>query len=1014
MNTWEMTHDMAEEATRRVVYCDRDRDQEFIKLAESFIFRKLSERSWVNSSAGSKTGDESMAMMIRNAKPGDNYECMRMAKLVLHSPKLPAFIYVMKLDCARELYLRLAAVAAYAHIDSPHTFYRISISCTNSPLHHEANMITGDRLAAASKWSAALYDEPRLASAYGQCLLAHAHRTGLRALGDGSESSDGSNSMEDDDTDLGMDASSGMSTAESTEHWLMPVPSGMDQLRTLLVQNASMPTKPRAQRNSWLHFGSKTAMRHLYEPLRHQHAPIVRTLLIVYFYCVYQCSELLIKPTPKGNRDEYLLRIMRYGVEWITSEADKSSRREHLPQRPCDISIELVFSVYEAAIRLGLAMIQGKIVGDQVDAAIVALLHSSFAYISKDRLIASLRRICNLFSVLRSAQAADSVMVAQRLAVTATGHDPVVVALINDLFHSHMIIRAQQVVRIGHRILSHHSFRETIASSSSGEGMRLATSWRCFMQQKIILYLKHTYSDDELVTLRFIEDPVPTPLELRATVTSSIPELRDGLDYVIVWSPMHVHRETAVVLQRRHFHLLCGGELVRCLARQQRLDSYWFPQRNTLYAGARVARAFLDNAYTGYHMQALAIICRVRITSTVHFCEGDEVQAAFNRLLLLLTRLVAGAKTKARLALVDAVCEACEKGDGEPLWTVLETALTSCATDVVYSVPRNKRPIPDRPPANLPSRNEELWANMFGAAKTRPTAQIVDAKRRKLNDPDYDCDSECSDEEEQRWQEEDRRRDREVQEALRQEASGRSGAAFRNVRRRRGQLFVGNALRTRTGNYYALRRGELQRDGGKSHLLLLDSLLVCRPPMPLRVMAQIRAVIVKKTNVDDELHSIPLPAISPAGDRDKWNSNGIVDIGSPLATIADDVNLCAVLACAMDCIPGLYRNSGKDPSSWPLLRECAHHYVDYLLDEARRTDTIYTPVARSPIIGTVPESYSTTRFSSIERIALLTELSRENRGEGGVPRPFTDAYPCCMEAVFTNFYWISTQCAGVL
>ena len=1016
----ELITDIANEATRRIVFCDRERDLEFVTLAENIIREKSEAKDWTIYHSAARTNSEPLAVLVKRTntkEEEEEYECMRMAKMVLYSPDRPAFIYVLKLDCALFLYRRLAAIAAHQHMLVPSSFYRIGVSCTPSPSFHAHNLNEGAILAIRSKWSAVLYDQPRLTRAYGDCLTREAFRNGLRTVTDGSESSDGGagdSSMNDSD-DLGLDASSDMSIAESSEHWTPPLPVDMPRLRALLAKKAARPTRPRAHNRRWTYFGNNSTLQSLYEPLQRQHAPTVRTLLILYFYTVYQCSELLIVTPPMGNRDDYLLRLSRYGVDWLVTDSERPERRKHLPQRPCDISLELVFSVYEVAVRIGLAIAQGKLWGEATNAAIISLLHPSFPFISKDRLVRALCKLCNLFVALRSTCAADSLIEAQRMVQQATENDPVAEAFTSDLFNSHMLLREMQAVRPGHRILSHRTFRATACSSGSERALDLAVKWRCFLQQRVIAYLQHEYTDEQLVTLRFLDNPIPTPLELRATVTSSLPELRDGVDYAIVWSPMHVDREISMVMQRKHMRVLCGGEMVRCLARQQRFENYWFPSRNTLYAGVRIARAFMNNACTGYHLQALAIICRVRVVPSTLFTEGDGVEKACARLQALLERVAT-----TRITLVDAICDACEKGDGAPLWTLLETALTPKATDVLYSAPSKKPPIPQRPPALASERAKELWQKLFGCTE-QPTGRVVERKRQRQEDQGYDCDDECPDPEERRWQEEDRRRNAEVEELMSRESSGKRGVINRAVRRRRGMLFVGRSMRTRTDRHVALPRADLQHDEGTSHLLLLDALLVAKPRLPPAIFARIRVNVNATACTSQEVHSVPLESLSPAGNIDKWRTATMPELNPPTQEIDENVSLCAVLACAMDCIPGLYRNSGgqkgdaKGDASQVAqkraeVRQRAQEIVAYLLDDTRRQTIVYTPIARSPIIGTTPESYNSTRLSSIERIALVTDPPRSSQGSrGGVPRPFTDAYPCCIEAVFTNFYWIATH-----
>ncbi len=1013
----DLINDIANEATKRIIYCDRDRDLEFVTLAENIVREMTDSNDWTIYHSAFGKNSEPLAAFIECTQSKEDqpaYEHMRMAKLVLYSPNLPAFIYVLKLDCALFLYRCLAAVGAHQHMLMPSSFYRIGVACTSAPDFHEHNLIEGSAMAVRSKWSAVLYDQPRLTRAYGDCLLREAARNGLRAITDGSESSDGGDHM-DDSEDLGLDASSDMSMAESSEHWSSPAPVDMPRVRALLAKKAARTSRPRAYNQRWTYFGNNTTLQSLYEPMQRQHAPTVRTLLIVYFYTVYQCSELLIIAPITTNRDELLLRLSRRRIDWLVADSERPERRRHLPQRPCDISLQLVFSVYEAAVRIGMAISQGKIWGDTANAAIISLLHPSFPFISKGRLTSALWKLCNVFAALRSTCSADSVSEAQRMVHRATDGDPVAEALTADLFDSHMLIREMQAVRPGHRILSHRTFCATTCSSGAQKALDLTVEWRCFLQQRLLAYLQHTYTDEQLVTLCFTEDPVPTPLELRATVTSSLPALRDGRDYMIVWSPLHVHRQIFLVMQRKHMHVMCGGEMVRCLARQQRFENYWFPRRTVLYAGVRIARAFMHNACTGYHLQALAIICRVRVAPITLFREGDEVDAACARLQALLERVA-----PTRTGLVDAICNACEKGDGAPLWTLLETALTPRATEVLYTVPNNKPSIPIVPPASASERGKVLWESLFGGINQN-NGRVVERKRPREVDEDYDCDDECPDPEERRWQEEDRRRAAEVRELMRLETSGKRGAINRAVRRRRGVLFTGKLLRTRTDRHVALSRGELHIDEGRSHLLLLDALLVAKPRLPLAIFARIRVNVNPTACTSQEVHSVPLISISPAGNKDKWQSSELPELSKPAEPIAKNVSLCAVLACAMDCVPGLYRKSGglkkeakgdadQLASRLAEVRKRAHEIVDHLLDDTRRQSVVYTPIARSPIIGTIPESYSATRYNSIERIALVTDAPRSSQSSiGGVPRPFTDAYPCCIEAVFTNFYWTATQ-----
>lgn len=181
---------------------------------------------------------------------------------------------------------------------------------------------------------------------------------------------------------------------------------------------------------------------------------------------------------------------------------------------------------------------------------------------------------------------------------------------------------------------------------------------------------------------------VPTPLELVASVRGSMPALRDGRDFIVVWSLADYGRRAALVMAREHWLTLCRGETPRAAAYKLRSVT-----SRIVRAAPALARALRDASppVVTRGLSALAIACGVRRVGTRLFDERHALDAVarLDRILERVVDAYATTTTTAQRrrveALVDALIDALAVGDGAPLWSLLEAALLPRAERVECS-----------------------------------------------------------------------------------------------------------------------------------------------------------------------------------------------------------------------------------------------------------------------------------------------------------------------------------------
>ena len=304
----------------------------------------------------------------------------------------------------------------------------------------------------------------------------------------------------------------------------------------------------------------------------------------------------------------------------------------------------------------------------------------------------------------------------------------------SDLFHSQALLYNFHVRPWRERAQT--TFVPCRVTAGGARAAQFAASVDMPMQMRAVAELSRRHTDDNQslvvsVELEFSTTSSVSNADVAASVRRALPWAREGVDFVLVWSPACVDR-FVVLLATKHWHLMTYAYVPYALLRRS-YHAVGEPNR-----GDALARTF--DAYAGHQigirsmahaLRTLALLLQLPYVTSDVFSD-DAALAAVRRLVRVLHVYASNMDE-----LVTCLFNGYRNNRLSPLWTVLGTVLAPRADNVFITMPANARS--HRWPEWMPSH---IWTSCFAAVNDHGDAR---AERdydfvRQLNDH-FDVDS---------------------------------------------------------------------------------------------------------------------------------------------------------------------------------------------------------------------------------------------------------------------------------